>query len=145
MKDALKDPKYTGMHLVDTVYGDDEPQKSTSECEGLLSKYPNLRGIVSPTSVGLAASAQVVERTGVFPKDPHAVGEGLQLTGLSTPNQMKKYVNNSEVTAFQLWPPYNEGYIAAYTGCQIHEGKLKPAAGIKPKRRSSARKHLLPS
>jgi len=129
MTKALKDPKYAGMHLVAIVYGDDLPQKSTTECEGLLSKYPNLRGIIAPTSVGLAAAAQVVERMEVFPGGKHASGPGLQLTGLSTPNQLKKFVKAGEVTKFQLWAPYNEGYLAAYVGSLIHSGKFKPASG----------------
>jgi rhamnose transport system substrate-binding protein len=60
MKVALKDPKYANMKLVDVVYGDDDPQKSTTEAEALLTKYPNLRGIIAPTTVGVAAAAQVV-------------------------------------------------------------------------------------
>jgi rhamnose transport system substrate-binding protein len=126
MRQALKDPKYEKMHLVDVVYGDDEPQKSTTECEALLAKYPNLRGIISPTSVGLAAGAEVVDRAGVFPGGPHAVGKGLELTGLSTPDQLKKFVADGSVTAFQLWAPYNEGYIAVYLGQAIHDKKLTP-------------------
>ncbi|RYG31838.1 rhamnose ABC transporter substrate-binding protein, partial [bacterium] len=103
------DPRYAKMKLVDTVYGDDEPQKSTTECEGLLAKYPNLKGIVSPTSVGLAASAQVLDRA----------GKKIALTGLSTPNQLKKFVTNGTVTSFQLWSPRDEGYLAAVVGAQI--------------------------
>lgn len=129
MKETMKDPKFAKMHLVDTVYGDDEPQKSTTECEGLLAKYANLGGIVSPTSVGLAASAQVLERSGRYPGGANAGGKGVQLTGLSTPNQLKKFVKSGVVTSFQLWQPYNEGYVAAWLGAQIHEGKVKPAAG----------------
>jgi len=128
MKTALKDPKYAKMKLVDTVYGDDKPDKSTTEADALLAKYPNLRGIISPTSVGLAAAAPVVERAGLYPGGPHAVGKGLQLTGLSTPNQLKKFVDKGVVSAFQLWAPYNEGYIAAHLGADIHNGKVKPAA-----------------
>ncbi len=129
MKETLKDPKFSKMKLVDTVYGDDEPQKSTTECEGLLAKHPGLRGIISPTSVGLAASAQVVDRAGVFPGGPHATGKGLELTGLSTPNQLKKFVGTGAVTAFQLWAPSNEGYLAVYLGQAIHLKKVIPAAG----------------
>lgn len=129
IKDSLKQPKYAKMHLVDIVYGDDEPQKSTTECEGLLTKYPGLRGIISPTSVGLAAAAPVVERMGVYPGGAHATGKGLELTGLSTPNQLKKFVQNGVVTSFQLWEPANEGYIAALIGQQIHEKKLDPKPG----------------
>jgi len=129
MKETLAQPKYAKMRLVDTVYGDDEPQKSTTEMEALLSKHPNLRGVISPTSVGLAAGAQVLELSGAFPGGPRATGKGVQLTGLSTPNQLKKFVKNGVVTAFQLWAPYNEGYLATYVGTQIKQKKLTPAAG----------------
>jgi len=37
MREAPKDPKYARMELVDIVYGDD-PQKSLTECEDLLTK-----------------------------------------------------------------------------------------------------------
>ncbi len=129
MKTTLAQPKYAKMKLVTIVYGDDEQQKSTTECEALLAKYPNLRGIISPTSVGLAAAAPVIERTGVFPKGPHAAGSGLELTGLSTPNQLRKFVKDGSVTAFQLWAPSKEGYLAAYLAQQIRDKKLTPASG----------------
>ncbi len=129
MKAALSGPKYSQMKLVDIVYGDDEPQKSTNEAEALLAKYPNLSGIISPTSVGLAAAAQTLKLAGNYPGGPHAKGAGIQLTGLSTPNQLAPFVKDGVVTAFQLWAPYNEGYLAAYIGAKIKDGSLKPAAG----------------
>lgn len=120
MKETLADPKYGKMKLVDLVYGDDEPQKSTTECEALLSKHPQLKGVISPTSVGLAAAAQVFELS--KPK-------GVMLTGLSTPNQLKKFVKSGVVTAFQLWSPRDEGYLAAQLAVQIRNKKVTPAAG----------------
>jgi rhamnose transport system substrate-binding protein len=130
MKDTLTQPKYAKMKLVDIVYGNDDAEKSTTVCEALLSKHPDLRGIISPTSVGLAASAQTVQLAGVYPGGPHATGKGVQLTGLSTPNQLKKFVQNGTVTSFQLWSPRDMGYIATYLGQQIHSKKLKPAEGV---------------
>lgn len=118
MKETLKDPKYAKMKLVDIVYGDDEPQKSSTEAESLLTKHPNLRGIISPTSVGLAAAAQVLENAGVYPGGPKATGKGVVLTGLSTPNQMKKAVAKGVVASFQLWDPADMGAIAAYIGAK---------------------------
>ncbi len=129
MKDALKDAKYSKMKLVEIVYGDDEPQKSSTEAESLLTKHPNLRGILSPTSVGLAAAAQVLETAGVYPGGPKATGGGVALTGLSTPNQMKKAVEKRVVTAFQLWDPADMGSIAAYLGVQISSKKLTLKVG----------------
>ena len=121
MNEALKNPKYAKMKLVDTVYGDDEPQKSTTEAEALLSKHPNLAGIISPTSVGLAATAQAIEIAGVYPGGPHAVGKGLFLTGLGTPNQLRQFVEKGVVKGFQLWSPKDMGWLA----CQLAEGLKK--------------------
>lgn len=125
----LKDAKYAKMKLVEVVYGNDEPQKSSTEAQSLLTKHPNLRGILSPTSVGLAAAAQVLENAGVYPGGPNAKGEGLILTGLSTPNQLKKAVEKGVVQKFQLWNPGDMGIIAAYLGPQIHAKKLTPKPG----------------
>ncbi|CAN5430865.1 rhamnose ABC transporter substrate-binding protein [soil metagenome] len=149
MKETLKDPKYSKMKLVEIVYGNDDAAKSTTECEALLAKYPNLSGIISPTSVGLAAAAPVIQRAGVYPGGAKAVGKGLQLTGLSTPAQLKKFVDQGIVNGFQLWEPYKEGYVAACIGQQIKEGKVKPAADTEVeiptlgKRKFSAKTELI--
>ncbi len=129
LKVAIKDPKYAKMKLVTVVYGDDEPQKSSTEAEALLSKYPNLRGIISPTSVGLSAAAQVLENSGLYPGGPKAKGAGIVLTGLSTPNQMKEFVSKGVVASFQLWDPADMGRVASYLASQMRAGKLKPKPG----------------
>ena len=51
MKQELK--KYPNMHLVSTVYGNDDPTTATQVTQGLLQHYPNLKGIISPTTVGI--------------------------------------------------------------------------------------------
>ncbi|MEI8282365.1 MAG: substrate-binding domain-containing protein [Armatimonadota bacterium] len=124
IKDGLKDPKYSKMKLVDTVYGNDEPQKSSTEMEGLLSKYPNLKGVLSPTSVGLAAAAQVLDNSGLYPTGPKAKNGGIHLTGLSTPNQLKKYVTKGVIEGFQLWSPKDMGTLAAYLGTSAKRKKI---------------------
>lgn len=131
MKTALKDPKYKDMELVATVYGDDDPQKSLTECEGLLANYPDLRGIIAPTTVGVAAAAQCAESAGVYPGGANAVGEGLQVTGLGTPNQMRRFVEDGIVKAFALWSPYDEGYLAGSLGVDLAKGNVKAEQGAK--------------
>ncbi len=123
MKEALKDPKYKDMQLVDVVYGNDDPQKSLAEAEGLLTKYPDLRGIISPTTVGVAATAQAVESAKRAP--------GVQVTGLGTPNQMRRFIKNGTVKAFALWSPFNEGYLSGYLGVGLANKEIKPATGVK--------------
>src|SRR5215217_260170 len=57
MKDVLSKPEYSKLKLVKTAYGNDDDQKSFEETQGLLQAYPNLKGIISPTTVGVAAAA----------------------------------------------------------------------------------------
>ena len=65
MKTELAKPEYSKLKLVATVYGDDDDQKSFPEAQGLLAKYPNLKGIISPTTVGVAAAAPLPVRLDV--------------------------------------------------------------------------------
>lgn len=122
MNDALENnPKYKDMNLVATVYGDDDPQKSTTEAEALLANYPDLRGIISPTTVGVAATAQVVENAGK--------ADQIEVTGLGTPNQMRRFIKNGTVEAFQLWSPYNEGLLAAHFAVGVKNGTIENKPG----------------
>lgn len=122
MKTTLAtNPKYAKMKLVKIAYGNDDPQKSTTETEALLSSYPNLRGIISPTTVGIAAAAQVVETA-------HKVAT-VKVTGLGTPDQMRRFVQDGTVTAFQLWSPYNEGLLASYYAVGVKSGKIENKPG----------------
>ena len=113
--------KYPNMKLVATVYGNDDPTTSTQVTQGLLSQYPNLKGIISPTTVGIAAAAAVLDTAQYRGK--------VQLTGLGTPNSMKQYVNDGTVQAFELWNPANLGYLAAYAGVELASKAITNAQG----------------
>lgn len=122
MNETLKnDPKYAKMTLVATVYGDDQPEKSTTEMEALLSNYPNLKGVIAPTTVGIAAAAQVVQSRGISDK--------VKVTGLGLPSEMRDFVKDGTVTAFQLWSPYNEGWLAVHFALGVIDGSIKNEVG----------------
>src|ERR1035438_3460719 len=87
--------KYPNMHLVSTVYGNDDPTTATQVTQGLLQKYPNLKGIISPTTVGILAAAQVLD-------SPKYRGK-IALTGLGTPDSLKKFVSDGTVQSFERW------------------------------------------
>ena len=120
-KTLAEDAKYKDMKLVATVYGDDQPEKSTSEMEALLSNYPDLVGVIAPTTVGVAAAAQVVQSRGIADK--------VHVTGLGLPSEMRDFVKDGTVTAFQLWSPYNEGWLAAYFADGVLNDTIKNAPG----------------
>ena len=120
MKQQLK--KYPKMKLVTTVYGNDDPTTATQVTQGLLQHYPNLKGIISPTTVGILAAAQVVSTR------PSTRARS-SLTGLGTPDSMKKYVANGTAQAFELWNPADLGYLAAYAAVNYASGKITGAQG----------------
>jgi len=121
MKDELTKPEYKDIQLVATVYGNDEDTKSYTEAQGLMTTYPDLKGIISPTTVGIAASAKAVT-------DANKIGQ-IIVTGLGTPNQMRAYVKSGASPAFELWNPGDLGYLAIYTLDAIASGKIKGSAG----------------
>jgi rhamnose transport system substrate-binding protein len=124
MKSTLaSNPKYKDMKLVATVYGDDQPEKSTTEMEALLSNYPDLVGVIAPTTVGIAAAAQVVQQRHIADK--------VHVTGLGLPSEMRDFVKDKTVQAFQLWSPYNEGWLAAYFADGVIKGTIKNEVGAK--------------
>jgi rhamnose transport system substrate-binding protein len=119
MKTELK--KYPKMSLVSVVYGNDDTATSTQVTEGLLEQYPNLKGIISPTTVGLPAVASVIDTAKYRGK--------IAVTGLATPDEMKKYVADGTVKDFELWNPANLGYLAAYAAVDLASGKITNAQG----------------
>ncbi|MGI5152667.1 rhamnose ABC transporter substrate-binding protein [Plantactinospora sp. CA-294935] len=123
MKTELKKPEYSGIQLVTTVYGDDKDEKSFQETQGLLSAHPDLKGIISPTTVGVAAAARYLSGSQYKGK--------VALTGLGTPNQMREFVKNGTVKSFALWNPADLGYLAAYAGAALASGMITGKEGDK--------------
>jgi len=114
---------YPDIELVDTVYGTDDDQASFDKTAALLQTYPDLKGIVSPTTVGITAAARYLSTSEFKGK--------VALTGLGTPNQMRDYVEDGTVTAFALWNPGDLGYLAAYATKALIEGSITGAEGDK--------------
>ncbi len=123
MKQELALPKYKNMTLVKIAYGNDDPNKSTTEANGLLTSYPNLKGIISPTTIGILAAAQAVKVAGKTGK--------VLVTGLGTPNDMRGYVKGGQVPAFALWDPGNLGYLAEYVAHDLVAGTITGKVGEK--------------
>jgi len=123
MKQELAKPQYSKIQLVTVAYGNDDDQKSFQETQGLLRSYPDLKGIISPTTVGIAAAARYLSTSQYKGK--------VALTGLGTPNQMREFVKDGTVKAFALWNPADLGYLAAYAGAALASGQITGAAGEK--------------
>src|SRR6187397_2849447 len=122
MKTTLStDAKYKGLKLVDTVYGDDKPDVSTTQAQGLLTKYPNLKVIVAPTTVGILAAAQVVSAA--------KKSDSVKVTGLGFPNDMKPFVADGTAPVFGLWSVPDLGYLSYYVADLLVKGEITGAEG----------------
>ena len=120
MKDELA-KKYPNMQLVKIAYGNDDDQTSFNDTLALLQQYPNLKGIISPTTVGIAAAARAIESV--------KKGGTVALTGLGTPNQLRQYVKDGTIKAFELWNPSDLGYLAYYVAALLVQGKIQGNVG----------------
>ncbi len=120
-KDLAKD--HPNVKLVETVYGNDDDQTSFDKTAALLQKHPNLKGIISPTTVGIAAAARYLSKSSSKGK--------VALTGLGTPNQMRAYVKDGTVKEFALWNPEDLGYLAAYAADALVKGDITGKEGDK--------------
>ncbi len=121
MKKELALPKYKNMQLVKIYYGNDNPAQSLQATESMLQAYPNLKGIISPTTVGISSAAQYLD---------HSKYKGkVILTGLGLPSQMKKYVLDNTVQAFELWNPEDLGYLAGYAVAALASGQITGKPG----------------
>jgi rhamnose transport system substrate-binding protein len=121
MKSTLKKAKYKNMKLVKIAYGNDNDTKSAQETQALLQAYPNLKGIIAPTSVGLPAAARVLQQAGKC--------SSVALTGLATPNSMRAYTKKGCGKKFGLWNEVDFGYLAVYVAKAVMDGKLTGQSG----------------
>jgi rhamnose transport system substrate-binding protein len=122
-KELESNPAYAKMELATIVYGDDQPKKSAEAMEALLAEYPDLKGVLAPTTVGIAAACRVVSSAGVADK--------IKVTGLGLPSEMAEFVRSGVCDGFQLWNPPYEGYISVYLiWAEKHDGFV-PEPGAK--------------
>src|SRR4051812_9132733 len=112
---------HPNVKLVDIVYGNDDDQTSFDKTAALLQSHPNLKGIISPTTVGIAAAARYISTSTYKGK--------VAVTGLGTPNQMREYVKDGTVTAFALWNPEDLGYLAAWAAKALVDGTITGKEG----------------
>ena len=123
MKTALKDPKYAKLELLDVVYGNDQSEDSYNQALALVSKYPDMKLIMAPTSIGIVAAAKAMQDEGLCDK--------VKVSGLGLPSELVEYTMNGCAPEFALWSFVDLGYLTYYTTYMITTGALNPVDGAK--------------
>ena len=122
MEEVLaSDSQYENLELVDTVYGNDDPNDSYNQALALIDQHPDLQLIMAPTTVGIAAAAQAMQ-------DEDLCGEVL-VSGLGLPSDMVEYTQNGCAPQFALWSFVDLGYLAYYAGYGIATGQIQAVEG----------------
>lgn len=110
---------YKNMEYVGVVYGDDEYQKSFDETQALLNQYPDLKGLIVPTTVGGPAVSKCVQDAGA----------NVKVTGLTLASDMKTFIEAGIADETFLWNPIDLGYVASYAAVALVNGDITGAAG----------------
>ncbi len=114
--------QYPGLDLVATTYGNDLADDSYREATALLQKYPHLKVIVSPSSVGIVASAKAVE-------DAKKAGQ-VYVTGLGLPSECAGHVMAGSIKEFAIWNPIDLGYSVTYVAVDLVKGMKGPGNSL---------------
>ena len=117
MKPALAKSK---LKLATIKYPGENASNALADSQDVISKYPNLKGIFGISSVSCPGAAEAVEQSGK--------GGKILVNGLSTPNDMKKFVQNGTVRSFILWHTVDLGYLTIHVAKALAAGELKPGA-----------------
>lgn len=121
LKTTLADPAYAKLELLDVVYGNDESEESYNQALALVDKYPDMKLIMAPTTVGIVAAAKAMQDEGLC--------DTVKVSGLGLPEEMSSYVENGCAPEFALWSFVDLGYTTYYASYLIATGALQGVAG----------------
>ena len=105
------------LKLVDVKPCDEDQKKAFQITQDLMNAYPNLKGVFAISSAAFPGSAEAIKQANK--------GGKVQVTGLSTPNEMRKYVEDGTVKSVILWNTNDLGYLTIQTARALVDGKLK--------------------
>jgi rhamnose transport system substrate-binding protein len=113
--------KFGKMKNVGTVYGESDDTKSYHAAEGLLARFPNLKGIIGPDAAAAPAAARAVQ-------DADKCGK-VWVTGSALPSSMKAFVKDGCVKSLFLWNFADFGYLATHVLHDYIAGQTTGAKG----------------
>jgi rhamnose transport system substrate-binding protein len=118
--------KYPNMKIATVVYAGEDEAKAVSMAKDLMNANPSLTGLVGECTSSAPAVAKAV-------REANKIGKVFTV-GLGTPQAMKPYLTDGSSSAAVLWDVEKLGYLTAWAGKQLAEGKsMDPDATLKQK------------
>ncbi len=103
------------------MYGNDQSEDSYKQALALVDKYPDMKLIMAPTTVGIAAAAKAMQDEELCDK--------VKVSGLGLPAEMVSYTMNGCAPEFALWSFVDLGYLTYYLTYLIATGAIKGVEG----------------
>jgi len=119
MRERMKE-KYPEMSIASVEPGEEDLQLGIDITKNYLRANPDTAGVFGITSVALPGAAEAVQQAGL--------DGDVAVTGLSTPNEMKPYLDSGAVEKFVLWNPVDLGYLAVHVANAQIKGNM-PKSG----------------
>ncbi len=112
--------KYPGLKLVATKPSNEDGKLAFEVTTDLIKAYPGLKGVFGISSVAFPNAAEAIKQAGK--------SGSILVTGLSTPNDMKKHVMDGTVRSVLLWDTRDLGYLTVEVAAALARGELKLGA-----------------
>jgi rhamnose transport system substrate-binding protein len=116
-----KDPKYKSIEFIDTLYANDDPEKSYAVATSAMQAHSDLKLFITGSGISNPAINKAIKDTG-------RVGQ-IFSTGFALPSTMKTYLDEDVCKQYALWSPYKFGYMATYLGILAKSAKIEAKGG----------------
>lgn len=123
---------YPNLVWLETVESQEDQNLAFQQTQALINSYGDeLDGVLGMSSVAFPGAADAVAQAGLCPVDATenaapSAEEAVSVVGLSTPNQMRPFVESGCVKSVVLWNPVDLGYAAVYVMRAVVDGVLTP-------------------
>lgn len=107
--------KYPNMKIVDTGFSGEDQAANAQMATDFMNAHPNLKGLIGQCTTSAVGVAQAV-------RDAGAIGKVFTV-GVGTPKSMVPYLDDGSSSASILWDVVQFGYLTAWAGLQLGEGK----------------------
>lgn len=118
---AYMEAEYPDMSIASVEPGEEDLQLGIDITKNYLRANPDTAGVFGLTTVALPGAAEAVQQLGV--------ADEVAVTGSSTPNQMRPYVESGTVNKFVLWSPIDLGYLAVHVANRQVNGNMPSEEG----------------
>jgi ribose/xylose/arabinose/galactoside ABC-type transport system permease subunit/ABC-type sugar transport system substrate-binding protein len=111
--------QYPNMELADIRPSDGQRDKAMTETRNVLRAHPDVRAIIAVAAPAVPGAAEALRQEG---------RRNVMLTGLSTPNLSREYINEGWAQSIVLWNTMNLGYLTVRAAAAVARGELQPGA-----------------